>query len=43
KYIDLDSITHLKRLIELNVGDPSLIERELSALIDAHAHLPPAE
>ena len=31
--IDLDSITHLRRLVELNLGDPDLLERELSALI----------
>lgn len=31
--IDLDSITHLRRLVELNLGDPALLERELSALI----------
>ena len=30
--IDLDSFSHLKRLIELNLGDPSLLNRELSAL-----------
>ncbi|WP_105213205.1 PilZ domain-containing protein [Pseudoalteromonas sp. T1lg22] len=27
--IDLDSATHLKRLIELNVGDDKLLHREL--------------
>lgn len=32
-HIDLDSITLLKRLIELNVGDDAFLERELSALI----------
>ena len=31
--IDLDSVTHLRRLVELNAGDPTLLERELSALI----------
>ncbi|RKZ96138.1 MAG: PilZ domain-containing protein [Gammaproteobacteria bacterium] len=31
--IDLDSITHLKRLVELNLGDEELLHRELSALI----------
>lgn len=30
--IDLDSMTHLRRLMELNLGDPHLVERELSAL-----------
>jgi hypothetical protein len=33
--IDLDSITHLRRLVELNAGDPALLERELAALIAA--------
>ena len=31
--LDLDSITHLRRLVELNLGDPALLDRELSALI----------
>ena len=31
--IDLDSVTHLRRLVELNLGDPALLEREVSALI----------
>jgi hypothetical protein len=31
--IDLDSVTHLRRLVELNLGDPNLLERELSALV----------
>lgn len=30
--IDLDSFSRLKRLIELNLGDPNLLDRELSAL-----------
>lgn len=30
---DLDSITHLRRLLELNANDADLLERELSALI----------
>jgi hypothetical protein len=31
--IDLDSVTHLRRLVELNLGNPDLLERELSGLI----------
>ncbi len=31
--IDIDSITHLRRLVELNLSDPDLLEREISALI----------
>jgi hypothetical protein len=30
--IDLESITHLRRLVELNSGDPSMLERELHSL-----------
>ncbi|WP_423595309.1 PilZ domain-containing protein [Roseateles sp. MS654] len=30
--IDLESITHLRRVIELNLGDPALAERDLKAL-----------
>jgi hypothetical protein len=33
EHIDLDSISHLKRLVELNLGDEKLLHRELSALI----------
>lgn len=32
EHIDVDSITHLRRIIELNTGDPQLLERELAAL-----------
>ncbi len=32
KHIDMDSITHLRRLVELNMGDAELLERELAAL-----------
>jgi hypothetical protein len=31
--IDLESMTHLRRLIEMNLGDPRESERELKALI----------
>jgi hypothetical protein len=31
--IDIDSITHLRRLVELNAGDPGLLDRELPALL----------
>ena len=30
--IDIDSITHLRRLVELNSGDAAELQRELSAL-----------
>ena len=32
KYIDIDSMTHLKRLVELNLGDDDMLKRELEAL-----------
>ncbi|MEG4314024.1 PilZ domain-containing protein [Pseudomonas sp. FIP_A4] len=32
QHIDLDSIAHLRRLVELNLGDETLLERELAAL-----------
>ncbi len=35
QYIDLDSASHLKRLVELNLGDQALLERELSHLIES--------
>lgn len=34
KAIDLDSISHLRRLIELNLGDQEELERELGALLE---------
>lgn len=33
--IDLDSVTALRRLVELNLGDSKLLDRELNALIHA--------
>ena len=32
EHIDIDSISNLRRLVELNLGDPALLERELGAL-----------
>ncbi|KAA1171663.1 PilZ domain-containing protein [Marinobacter salinexigens] len=34
QYIDLESATHLKRLVELNLGDQTLLEREFAHLIE---------
>ncbi len=31
--IDVDSMTHLRRLVELNLGETSLLERDLNALV----------
>lgn len=30
--IDVESVGHLRRLVELNIGDPELLDRELAAL-----------
>jgi hypothetical protein len=32
--VDLDSMTHLRRLLELNIGDESLLDRELEYLLE---------
>ncbi|MDH5301372.1 MAG: PilZ domain-containing protein [Gammaproteobacteria bacterium] len=32
-HIDLDSVSHLRRLIELNIGDDDILQRELTELI----------
>ena len=34
RYISLESVSSLRRLIELNLGDPQELERELGALIE---------
>lgn len=33
--LDLDSVTHLRRLVALNLGDADLLERELALLASA--------
>ena len=35
--IDLDSIAHLRRLLEVNLGDDRLLHRELAALISSYS------
>lgn len=32
KHIELDSMIHLRKLVEINLADPALLERELTAL-----------
>jgi len=32
--IDLDSITHLRKIVELNSGDPSMLERDFQSLMN---------
>lgn len=34
KEIDLESMSHLRRLLELNLGDESLLERELEHMVE---------
>ncbi len=34
EYISLESISHLRRLIELNLGDQAELERQLGALLE---------
>lgn len=34
EHIDLESISHLRRLIELNLGDEDELHRELAALLE---------
>ena len=33
---DLDSISHLRRLLALNLGDASLLDREFSTMLEEH-------
>ena len=35
-HIDIDSVSHLKRLIELNVGNADMLKRELAHLLQEH-------
>ncbi|HEX5805438.1 MAG TPA: PilZ domain-containing protein [Macromonas sp.] len=35
-HIDIDSITHLRRLVELNAGSAAWLEREIALLVQAH-------
>lgn len=35
-HIDIDSASHLKRLIELNVGNADMLQRELAHLLEDH-------
>ena len=35
EHMDLDSATHLRKIVELNLGNESLLERELSELVQA--------
>ncbi|QYJ80535.1 PilZ domain-containing protein [Shewanella acanthi] len=35
--IDVESISHLKRIVELNLGDASLLHREFGQFIEQHS------
>jgi hypothetical protein len=35
-HIDVESISHLRRMLELNLGDSSLLDRELKMFIEIH-------
>ena len=37
QHIDVDSLTNLRRLVELNLGDATLVDRELAHLFKADA------
>jgi len=43
EHIDIDSISNLRRLVELNLGDPVLLERELGALGTVELNLEDAD
>ncbi|WP_305906906.1 PilZ domain-containing protein [Methylomarinum sp. Ch1-1] len=38
EHIDVDSITELRRLLELNIGDSALLERDLLSLSEVNTH-----
>lgn len=36
EHIDLDSVTTLRRMIELNLGDSALLDRDIKAMVHPH-------
>ena len=38
EHIDLESMTHLRRILELNLGDEHLLERELTEMLNLQTH-----
>jgi len=38
EHIDIDSMTHLRRMLELNLGNPALLEREINEMIQFNQH-----
>ena len=37
-HMDVDSASHLRRIVELNTGNEALLEREIEALVNFAAH-----
>ena len=37
-HIDVDSASHLRRIVELNTGNEALLEREIEALVTFANH-----
>lgn len=37
-HMDVDSASHLRRIVELNTGNEALLEREIEALVNFSAH-----
>ncbi len=40
-HIDVDSVSHLRRIVELNTGSEALLEREFNALVTFGKPAPP--
>ncbi len=38
RHIDVDSLSHLRRLVEFNLGDDNFLDRELHELLVRHGH-----
>jgi hypothetical protein len=38
EHIELEGMTHLRRILELNLGDPELMEREIPEMIAVNRH-----
>jgi len=36
RFVDLESVSHLRRIVEYNLGDPQLLHRELGELSQVH-------
>ena len=36
EHIDVESMTHLRKVLELNLGDPNLMEREIPEMLEVY-------